>query len=246
LLVTIVALAVVELLSRTGALGDQVPPPTHVASILVDDFRGHTIWHALGATMYAWALGLGIVVAIAVPLGIVLGSSDLIYRMTSLTLHFFRMLPIIAALPLLVFISGVGLRFQLYLVLFTATWPLLVVTMAGVHDVDPLIKDASRAYGVGGLRMFVRVVIPSALPYIATGLRMSAIIALLAAVAASLIAGGEGLGNAISTAGQSADPALMYARTFLCGVLGLIVTLGFTALERRVLRWHPSQREAAL
>jgi NitT/TauT family transport system permease protein len=243
-IVTLAFLALWELLARVGALGPNVPAPTHIVSTLVTDMQHPLLWHAVGESLYAWALGLAIVVVIAVPLGVLLGSSDTVYRMTSLTLNFFWMLPITAALPLLVFIAGVGLKFQLYLVLFTAIWPLLVVTMYGVHDVDPLIKDASRAYGVGGLSMFRRVVIPSAFPYIATGLRLSAIIALLASIAASLIAGGEGLGSAISSAADSADPGLMYARTFLCGLFGLLVTYAFTKLEQRALRWHPSQREA--
>ena len=241
----LLVLAVWEAFGRSGFVARQdLPPFSDVAAKLIADVQGSVLWHSLGASFEAWALGLGIVVAAGVPIGAALGSSQRAYRATNLLVEFVRTIPSIALLPLLILLYGAQLRLAVTLVVLSALWPLLIQTMYGVHDVDPVARDTARAYGLGRARRFMLVVLPSALPYIATGLRLSAVIALILAIAASLIAGGEGLGSAISSAATSGQTALMYGRILVAGCLGLLVTLAFATLERRVLHWHPTHRES--
>jgi ABC-type nitrate/sulfonate/bicarbonate transport system permease component len=130
------------------------------------------------------------------------------------------------------------------LVAFGVLWPLLVQTMYGVKAMDPVIRDTATAMGIGPVRRFFGVVLPSAAPFIATGLRVAAAGALILTIVVELIAGGSGLGVLISTAAISGVQALpaMYARIIVAGILGFAVAELLTRLERRLLRWHEAYR----
>jgi len=239
------ALLLWEVLARTGVLFQPaLPPPSEIGESLVDDVQTRYLWQSVWMTVKAWAVGLSIVIAVAIPVGIVLGMSRFASRATILTFEFLRAIPSIAALPILVLLYGVGFKLTVVLAVLGAMWPLLIQTMYGVQDVDPVARETARVYGLGRVRQFRLVVLPSAAPYIGTGLRLSGVIAMLLAVASTLIVGGDGLGSAISTAENTGQPALMFDRIFIAALLGLTVTIFLTAVERRLLRWHPSVRKS--
>jgi NitT/TauT family transport system permease protein len=244
-LVVFVLLAIWEALARGGVLFQpSLPPPTEIAGALFDDLQTRYLWDSVWLTIEAWAAALGIVVVIAVPIGIALGLSQLATRASILTFEFLRAIPSIAALPILVLVYGIGFKLTVILAILGALWPLLIQTMYGVQDVDPVARDTARVYGLGRLRRFRMVVLPSAAPFIGTGLRLSSVIAMILVVAAALIVGGGGLGTAISTAERTGQVPLVFARIFVTAILGVAITLALTALERRLLRWHPSFRSS--
>jgi NitT/TauT family transport system permease protein len=238
-------LATWELLTRAGVLRRQdIPPVTTIVGRFVSDVQTRVLWDAVAQSVGAWAAALGLVIIIAIPLGLLLGSSRRAYEATHLTLEFLRTIPSIAALPLLIFIFGVGFRLTVVLGILTALWPLLIQTTYGVHDVDPVARETGRVYGLSRSQQFTRIVLPGALPYIATGLRLSGGIALIVSIATSLVVGGEGLGKLIASAAQNGQTELMYARILLTSLVGLAVAYTLMRLERRALQWHPSQWEA--
>lgn len=221
---------------------DAFPPLTVVVPALLHDLSNSALWNGIAVTMETWAIGLAIVVVIGIPLGLLLGTSRIAYDIAHLTVEFFRTVPSIAALSILVLLFGVTSKLVVVMVVFTAVWPLLVQSMYGAHDVDPMATEMARVYGLGWRARFRRVVVPSALPYIASGLRLSGTMALLLAISVTLIVGGQGLGALLSSAAQSGQIALLYARVVVSAALGLLVTYGLLSLERRLLRWHPSRR----
>lgn len=238
------ALAIWQTVVRTGLIDSGVlSPPTEIARALWTDAHDHFLWLSIWMTMKAWAIGLGIVIAIAVPLGALVGLSSFMARSTFLTLEFFRAIPSIAALPVLVLIYGIGFKLVVLLIILGALWPLLIQTMYGVRDVDPVTRDTARVYGLGRLRTFRLVVVPTAAPYIATGLRLSAVIGMILAIATTLLIGGQGLGAAIAEAEQTGRIPVMFDRIFVAGVLGVLVTVVIGSAERYFLRWHSSMRE---
>jgi ABC-type nitrate/sulfonate/bicarbonate transport system permease component len=113
-----------------------------------------------------------------------------------------------------------------------------------VRSVDPVVRDTAMALRMGPLHRFRAVVLPSAAPYIATGMRVAAAGALILTIVTELIAGGSGIGVEITTAASSGARAIpvMYARIVAAGVLGVLVAVAFTAVERRLLRWHEAYR----
>ncbi|MDX6317557.1 MAG: hypothetical protein QOD35_957, partial [Nocardioidaceae bacterium] len=136
------------------------------------------------------------------------------------------------------------LLMKVVLVSFAVTWPLLVQTSYGVKSMDPVIRDTARSLRMGRYRRFFTVVLPSAAPFIATGMRVAAASALTITIVTELIAGGSGLGVRISNAAISGVTALptMYGLIIAAGLLGVAVALLFTAAEKRLLRWHEAYR----
>lgn len=238
-------LALWELVVGVGLVSaDVVASPTEIVRAFADDVQSRELWDGVWETVRSWAIGMAIVVAAAVPLGMLLGGSRLAYHASHLTVEVLRTIPSIAALPFLILLLGAGSELTVVLVVLSAFWPLLIQTMYGVHDVDPVALQTGRIYGLGPLGRFRRIVLPSALPYVATGVRLSAVLGMIMAIGASLIAGGSGLGYEIGLAQNNGDTPLMYARIAVAGLLGLAVTGGLTLVERRLLRWHVSQRGA--
>ena len=195
--------------------------------------------------MQGWALGLGIAALIAIPVGIVVGSSRLLYRSLRGVIEFLRPIPSVALIPLAVLIYGSGLESKVFLAAFAATWPLLMQTLYGVQDVDPVATDTARSFGFSRAQRMLRVTLPSAVPYIATGVRISAAVALILAVTAELVIGSPGLGREINIARQGEATDIMYALIIATGLLGWVINAVFARGERRVLHWHPSQRAVA-
>ena len=97
-----------------------------------------------------WALGLGIATALAVPIGIVLGSSQFALRAFRIPVEFLRPIPSAALIPLLFLTLGTTLKSEIFLAAFGAFWPLLIQTIYGVRDVDPVTLDTARSFGMGG------------------------------------------------------------------------------------------------
>jgi ABC-type nitrate/sulfonate/bicarbonate transport system permease component len=174
--------------------------------------------------------------------GIVVGTSRWLYRSVRFVIDFIRPIPSIALLPLFILVFGIGLRLEMYIVALGAFWPLFFQTMYGVQDVDPVARDTAHAYRLNRFMRFVFISLPGATPYIATGLRIAASIALLLAVGTEMVVGLPGLGHDIYQAQYAANTPKAYALIAASGLLGVLMAIGFNRLERRTLRWHPSQR----
>ena len=239
------ALLAWELLSRTGVMPPRFFPPF---SLTLEAIAGEAaqppFWSDVMSTLEGWAVGLALAAAIAVPAGVLIGSSLPAYRAVRVLIEFLRPIPSVALIPLAVLVYGTGFKTKLFLVVFASFWPLLFQAIYGVQDVDPVAEDTARAFGFGRWRRLYLVTLPSAAPYIATGLRISSAVALILAVTAELVVGAPGIGKMISAAQSGGDYALMYGLIMVAGLLGLVLNSAFTSLEARVLRWHPSQREA--
>ena len=240
------ALGLWELVSRAGLISEQDLPPMSAAFAKLWDL-GQTgaFWTAFGQTVRGWALGLAVATALAVPIGIWLGSSDFALRAFRVPIEFLRPIPSAALIPLLFLTLGTTLRSEVFLAAFGAFWPLLVQTIYGVRDVDPVAMDTARSYGVGRLERLWRIKLPSSVPYIATGLRISSNVALILAFTAELFMGLPGLGQAVNYASSYGLHEDLYAYALATGFLGVAIHIAMTQLERRALRWHPSQRAAA-
>jgi ABC-type nitrate/sulfonate/bicarbonate transport system permease component len=232
-----------DVLPRIGALPrDYFPPLSDVLTRLASEATEATFWTAVWNTLQGWALGLGIAAALAIPLGILIGSFRLLYRAVRVLVEFLRPVPSVALIPLAIFIYGADLESKVFLAAFASFWQLLVQALYGVQDVDPVAMDTARAFGFSRYQRLVYVTLPSTVPYIATGFRIASSVALILAVTAELIIGAPGLGRGINSAFSGGNFELMYALTITTGVLGLTLNKLFEGIERRALHWHPSQR----
>jgi ABC-type nitrate/sulfonate/bicarbonate transport system permease component len=237
------ALALWEVISRTGVISEKdLPSMSASFRELWSLVQTGAFWTAFAETVRGWALGLGIATALAVPIGILLGSSDLAASAFRVPIEFLRPIPSAALIPLLFLTLGTTLQSEIFLATFGAFWPLLVQTMYGVRDVDPVAIDTARSFGVGRFERLYRIKLPSAVPYIATGVRISSTVSLILAFTAELFMGLPGLGQKVNYAQSFGLEEQLYAYALATGFLGVAIHLVSTAIERRGLRWHPSQR----
>ncbi|WP_223881033.1 ABC transporter permease [Nesterenkonia ebinurensis] len=217
-----------------------------MAVALSERVQTSVFWEALGNTLVTWAVGLSIALISGILLGMIIGSVGVLRDATASTIEFLRPIPSVALIPLAVLLLGTGRPGTLLLVVYATFWQVLVQVLYGVQDVDPVARDTSRVYKFRFLTVGLRLVWPTTLPYVMTGFRLGATVALILTITGELIIGTPGLGRLLAIAQESGQVASMYALVIVTGVLGVLVNLGARQIERRVLHWHASiRRETA-
>jgi ABC-type nitrate/sulfonate/bicarbonate transport system permease component len=232
-----------EVVPRLGLVpADYLPPTSRIGSALVEQAGRPEFWQACADTLRTWALGLAIAVVGGVVAGVVIGSLPALRAVTASTIEFLRPIPSVALIPLVVVLYGVGITSTVVLVVYASFWQVLVQVLHGVADVDPVARDTARSYRLGRLRQVTHLIWPTALPYVVTGVRLAASVALVLAITGELVIGSPGLGSAIAAAQSGNAVPQMYALVVVTGVIGVAANLLTRAVERRVLAWHPAIR----
>jgi ABC-type nitrate/sulfonate/bicarbonate transport system permease component len=234
---------VLEALPRVGVAPRRYLPPTsEILAELGRQATGPRLWEAVGNTLTTWLIGLAVAVAAAVILGVLIGSVPLLHAGTASTIEFLRPIPSVAWIPAAIVLYGPVRAGTLVIVVYAAFWQMLVQVLHGVADVDPVASDTARSYRLGRLARVRWVTWPTALPYMVTGLRLAATVALILTVTGELFVGTPGLGAEILQAANADSAALTYALVVVTGMVGVAANLLLRAMERRVLAWHPSVR----
>ncbi|PSM39788.1 ABC transporter permease [Streptomyces dioscori] len=236
-------LALGEAVPRLGLVDEEYFPPTsRIADALAGELSDDAFWTALGDTLTGWAIGLVIAVSAGIVAGVLISVTPYLREATASTIEFLRPIPSVALIPLAVLLYGTELRSVLLLVVYASFWQVLVQVMYGVQDVDPVAEETARSYGLGTWARVRHVLWPTALPYVMTGVRLAAAVALILAVTAELVIGAPGLGARIAVAQTSQAVPEMYALVVVTGLLGLLINVGARTVERRALAWHQSVR----
>lgn len=236
-------LLLVEALPRLGLVKEAYLPPTsRIAAALGEELTTAQFWQAVGDTLTGWAIGLAIAVTAGVVAGIVIGAVPVLRAATASTVEFLRPIPSVALIPLAVLLYGTDLGSVLLLVVYAAFWQVLVQVLYGVADVDPIADETARSFRFSPWARVRHVLWPTALPYVFTGIRLAASVALVLAVTAELVIGAPGLGRSIAVAQSSGAVPVMYALVAVTGLLGVAINLAARLFERRTLAWHQSVR----
>lgn len=237
-------LATWELIPRLGIVHERfLPPASEVIVALLVSLGSSTVWIAVGETLFAWFIGLSIAVIAAVLVGFLIASSRFLKKATHSTIEFMRPIPSVALIPLAVLLFGARIESTLLLVIYAAFWPVLIQVLYGVADVDAVANDTAKSYRLGALARIRYVVWPTALPYLITGIRLAAAVALILAITAELIIGSPGLGKEIAMAQAGGAVTQMYALVLVTGLLGMLINSGLRFAERQLLSWHISARK---
>ncbi|MFJ4840673.1 ABC transporter permease [Streptomyces sp. NPDC088746] len=241
-----VAVLVAELVPRTGLVADgALPPLSAVLAELGRESADGALWEALGSTVRTWAVGLVAAVAAGVVVGVAIGLVPVLRALTASTVEFLRPIPSVALIPAVILIFGTGYESGVVLIVYAGFWQVLVQVLYGVQDIDPVAYDTARSYRFGLWARVRHVIWPTALPFVFTGIRLAASVALVLAITGELVIGTQGIGQLISVAQSSGATTEMFALVLLTGVLGVLVNVGFRYAERATLGWHPSVRRSA-
>ncbi|MFF3348420.1 ABC transporter permease [Streptomyces sp. NPDC002779] len=238
-----VFLALGEAVPRLGLVKEAYFPPTsRIADAFGAELADSAFWSALGDTLTGWALGLAIASCAGIAAGVLISVVPYLRESTASTIEFLRPIPSVALIPLAVLLYGTELRSVLLLVVYASFWQVLIQVLYGVQDLDPVADETARSYGLGTWARIRHVLWPTALPYVMTGVRLAAAVALILAVTAELVIGAPGLGARIAIAQNSQAVPEMYALIVVTGLLGLLINVGARTVERRALAWHQSVR----
>ncbi|MFI7307258.1 ABC transporter permease [Micromonospora aurantiaca] len=234
-------LVVWQLIPTLGLVDpDYLPYATDVLGRLAQEVRDLAFWRRVRLTMTSWAIGLTMATLAAVALGTVVGMVPFLRRATHTTVEFLRPVPSVALIPLAVLMFGLQMRAALVIIVYAAFWQVFVQVIYGVADVDTVARDTARSFGLTRAERLRYLVLPTALPYLMTGLRLGAAVALILAVTAEMVIGNPGLGRMIELSRSAGDAVGLYGLVVVTGLLGLLVNVVFRFVERRSLAWHQS------
>lgn len=233
-----------EIVARTGIIDPRfLPPFTETAARLVVEPGKPRFWSALGDTLVTWALALGIATVAAIVAGTIVGLVPFLRRATHTTVEFLRPIPSVAIIPLAILLAGLSREAALVVVVYAPFWQIFIQVLYGIGDVDTVAQNTARSFGLKRRHRLRHLVLPTALPYVITGFRLAASIALVLTITAELIIGNPGIGREIDLYRSAPDAPGLYALVLVTGALGLLVNLAARIVERRVLHWHPSIRK---
>lgn len=232
-----------EISSRVGILNPaHVPPATEVFARLLTSFTQPEYWEAISATLWAWLLAVVISTSAGVAVGLLIGSSTFGRAFTNSTIEILRPIPSVGLIPIAALIFGVSLGAELLIVCIGCFWLILIQVMYGVADVDRVASDTVRTLGLTWHQRVRYLVFPTLLPYLVTGLRLVATVALIICISAEMIVGTPGIGREVNVARITSAPDVMISFIITSGVLGILINLGMRWIERKVLFWHASVR----
>ncbi len=190
------------------------------------------------SSMYRVLVGFAVGAGLALPFGLVMGSSKRMYDWLNPLLQVLRPIPPIAYIPLAILWFGLGNAPAVFLIALGAFFPVLMNTIAGVRQVDGIYVRAARNLGVSQRTMFVRVMLPAAVPYILSGVRIGIGTAFIVVIVSEMIAVNNGLGFRILEAREYFWSDKIIAGMISIGLLGLAIDIGMNKLNNHLLRWH--------
>jgi ABC-type nitrate/sulfonate/bicarbonate transport system permease component len=220
----------------------QFPPPSRIArgfeELSTRGFpSGITAWGHTLVTLGRVAQGYLAALALAIPLGLLIGSFRMLDQLAAPLIVFGRSVATLSLLPLVIVWFGAGELTKVILIGYGCFWVMLSNVIAGVKYVDPVLLRAARSFGSRGLSLYREVVLPAAMPRIFAGARMALGVGFMVIVGAEMIGTIEGLGALIMEARTFYRGDITIAGMLIIGVIGFIISTGLARLERVMLPW---------
>lgn len=213
-----------QLLDQLGVIAyDFIPAPYEilggVGELLSEGSLQKALMHTASVALLGWAIAciLGLVI------GVTLGLSQTLWRWTAASIEVLRSFPSITFVPLAVLLFGFSSTMELVVVVYAATWQVLINTLEGVRTVGPGLREVAHTFQLGKLRMISTIILPAAASKIIVGLRLGLNLALILAVAAEVVGNPEGLGYGLIVEQNALQPARMFVYFISVGLLGILL-----------------------
>jgi ABC-type nitrate/sulfonate/bicarbonate transport system permease component len=221
----------------------QFPPPSKLASslveLVVDGYpEGIGLWTHFAITMQRILLGYFAALAIAIPLGLVIGWVPVLDALTDPVIAFGRSVATLSLLPLAVVWFGTDELAKVFLIGYGCFWVMISNVIAAVKNVDPVLIRAARTMDVAGVALFRQVALPAALPRIFAGARVALGVGFMVIVGAEMIGTIRGLGALIMEARTFYRTDITMVGMFVIGALGLAIAVGLERLEAKLMPWQ--------
>jgi ABC-type nitrate/sulfonate/bicarbonate transport system permease component len=195
------------------------------------------IWVAISQTLYIALAGLLISIVLGIPAGVLIGLSPFAFRSSRAVLDFFKVIPPIVIIPIVILVFGPTIEMGIFLVVFANFFMLSFQAAYGVRHLDSVLLDTLRCYGMSKRDEIWHARIPGALPFIAVGVRIAVTVAMVVAVVAGLIGGAPSLGQQMLLYQSSGQPNQTFALVVVFGILGLALARIYALIQRKIVFW---------
>jgi NitT/TauT family transport system permease protein len=215
-----------------------IPTPVEVVvrawEVIVDGTLFTATMASLGRVLTGFTLGI----LLAIPAGFLMGWYWVARGLLEPWVQFFRTIPPLALIPLVIVILGIGEPAKIFVIFLASFLSCVLAVFQGVRNVDATLINAARVLGAKDGTIFIRVVVPASTPFIFVGMRVALGASWATLVASELIAAPTGLGRMMQSAAQFLDTALIVVGIIMIGILGFVMDRLLMLLERRLTGWQ--------
>jgi ABC-type nitrate/sulfonate/bicarbonate transport system permease component len=242
-LIALVAFLVVWHLASIPAGKLLLPSPLDILPAFVDEVHSGQLVAATLSSLQVFAVGYLLAIVTGVTLGVLMGGMPRLGETLEIYVNALNATPRVAFIPFIILWFGLGTNAKIVVVWFQAVMPILINTYAGVQNTDPDLLEAARSFGARRGQLFRHIMLPAALPYIVTGLRLGAAMAMVGTVIAELQTALAGLGYLMAQFGGTFQTAKYFAPVLVLAAMGMLVSQMLKIVERRLARWKATQTQ---
>ena len=217
-----------------------LPPPSTILQVFIDEFP-KLLYHGW-VTTYEMLVGYGLAVGIAVPLAVGITASQRFDRFVMPTMLFFQVIPKIAIAPLFLVWFGVGTLPKVLVAFLISFFPIVIDAAVGLRSMSSEMNDLARSMGATRWQVFARYRLPTSLPYLFSGLKVAATLAIAGAVVGEFVGADKGLGYLLLVTNSNLETPLMFATILALTIIGLVFFYAVEFLEKLLIPWHVSHR----
>ena len=215
-----------------------MPTPSHVASKFIELLIGGRLGMDILKSTQRVVLGVSLGIALAVPLGFLIGWYKDARTFLDPLINFFRALPPIALIPLVIVYFGIDEPAKVIILFYASFFAGVIVMYEGVSQISPIYIKVAKTLGATEWEIFSRVIVPLTMPHILTAFRVALGVAWATLVASELVAAQQGLGALIQSAGSYFQIDIIYVGIVSIGSVALSMDLALRAVSRRLIRWQ--------
>ncbi len=227
-----------ELAPRLGFINRTfLPPFSEVVAVGWQFAASGQLWPHVEVSILRAVGGFALGVVTAVPLGILLGWYHGLDRFLNPLLQLLRQTNPVSLFPVFILFFGIGYLTKVAIIYWVVVWPILLGTISGIRYVDPALIKYARSVGLSDRQLFSRVVIPSSIPSLITGMRLAATYSFLMLVVSEMVGANSGLGYLVVNSQYLMSIHLLYVGVIILALLGILANYGLVRLERRLTSW---------
>lgn len=217
-----------------------LPTPTHIAHVFVT--RLPELLHHGWVTVYEMVAGYALAVAVAIPLAIAVTSSRTFDQLVMPTMLFFQIVPKVAIAPLFLVWFGVGVTPKILVAFLISFFPIMIDAAVGLRSMSPEMHDLARSMGATRMQVFAQFRLPTSLPYLFTGLKVAATLAIAGTVVGEFVGADRGLGYLLLVTNSNLETPMMFATIVALTIIGFVSYYLVELLEGFLIPWHVTHR----
>jgi sulfonate transport system permease protein len=241
-------ISVVTVLALWQVVGSGIDPvlfttPSAVARAAYDMLRSGELWNYLWPSLVIFAVGLAIAAVVGIAVGLLLARYWMLDVALGVYITFLYSIPAVALVPLIVLWAGFESTAKIIVLFLFAFFPMAINTYQGVKNVDQRLIEVGRSFRCSERQLWANIVLPGALPFIITGLRLAVGRGLIGMVLADQYTAISGIGYLIVRAASTYQVDKMFVPIVVLGILGITLTALLRVLERRIAPWTLSEQD---